>query len=638
MGLKEFVMGLAVLFGTYFAAALPALGQQNGKASSPFGRPLLDGPATEAKLEIIPVELPPLADVPNGGPQEVAVRLRMAGYSVRHPGQLWFVVNGNAYEVGEATFKFPEDKDAKKPIWGGTLKVGEVKALKVEACAYDTGVKFGAGTGYTKLNGFTVAVSNIAGKVHVKWLAPHEGTIEQEIFKDARKPRTTPSFMQKRKRFKLADGEIYIVGDFVVDSSDDVKPTPAQMNEIRNKTGATEGPVDPNSPFGKRLEKAREELKEKLEERKKAAEKFKQDQERRRKNASSRIAPANEDHTSSLVLVACQDRPGQVVFKTPAPVVPKTYSEERKGLLEKAVRIVVKPSGLPSWVGFLWNATGDSVRTGFSAEYVKDEALTKEINAEFRKAEAEARTMKANTSKLQSKLTHEIEEKSKALKVRRTNLDDAELKGQTWANRRGQELLNSSIEFNAETKTIKSMPTAPSEPTAADEANVRALADAFAKLSVFDRCPEGNPFDLCVHVKEKNEWLADRQKADDAWRSANQALIKKRAASAAHGAALNQAAAPLNWTKQQLVAARTAYAAKINAVNATNAKDRVGIESLDRELSFELKPTLAAVELLANELERFLADPEQAINTFWKAHPKFNAGEGRAMMLLQAMP
>jgi hypothetical protein len=637
MRLKALVMALAVLFGTYFASPLTTLGQ-NGKPSSPFGRPLLDGPTTEAQADIIPVELPPLADVPIGGPEEVAVRLRMARYSVRHPGQLWFVVNGNAYDVGEATFKFPEDKDPEKPIWSGTLKVGEVKALKVEACAYDTGVKFGAGTGHTKLNGFTVAVSNIAGKVHVQWLAPHEGTTEQEIFENVKKPRRTPPFMQKRKRFKLADGEIYIVGDFVVHSSDDVNPTPAQMNEIRSKTGATEGRVDPNSPIGKRLEKAREELKEKLEERKKGTEKFRQDQERRRKNASSPIAPAEEDHTTSLVLVACQTPPGQVVAKTPTPVVPKTHSEERKALLEKAVRIVVKPRGLPSWAGILWNATGDSDSTGLSAEYVKDEALIKEINTEFREAEAEARTIKASVSKLQSELTHEIEEKSKALKVRRTNLDDAELKGQTWANRRGQELLNSSIEFNAETKKIKSMPTAPSEPTAAEEANVRALADAFAKLSVFDRCPEGNPFDLCTHVKEKNEWLADRQKADDTWRSANQALIKKRDALAAHGAALNQAAAPLNWTKQQLVAARAVYAAKINAMNATNAKDRVGIELLDRELSFDLKPRLAAIKLLADELEGFLANPEQAINTFWKAHPKFNAGEGRAMPLLPTMP
>ena len=637
MRLKALVMALAVLFATDFASPLTALGQ-NGKPSTPGGRPLLDEPATEAQADIIPVELPPLADVPIGGPEEVAVRLRMARYSVRHPGQLWFVVNGNAYDVGEATFKIPEDKDPEKPIWSGTLKVGEVKALKVEACAYDTGVKFGVGTGHTKLNGFTVAVSNIAGKVHVQWLAPPEGTTEQEIFENVKKPRRTPSFMQKRKRFKLADGEIYIVGDFVVDSSDDVNPTPAQMNEIRSKTGATEGRIDPNSPIGKRLEKAREELKEKLEERKKGVEKFRQDQERRRKNASFQIAPAEDDHTVSLVLVAFQTPPGQVVAKTPTPVVPKTHSEERKAQLEKAMRLVVKPRGLPSWVGILWNATGDSVRTDLSAEYVKDEALIKEINAEFREAEAEARTIKASVSKLQSELTHEIEEKSKALKVRRTNLDDAELKGQTWANRRGQELLNSSIEFNAETKKIKSMPTAPSEPTAAEEANVRALADAFAKLSVFDRCPEGNPFDLCTHVKEKNEWLADRQKAENTWRSANQALIKKRDAWAAHGAALNQAAAPLNWTKQQLVAARADYAAKINAMNATNAKDRVGIELLDRELSFDLKPRLAAIKLLADELEDLLANPKQAINTFWKAHPKFNAGEGRVMPLLPTMP
>jgi hypothetical protein len=86
------------------------------------------------------------------------------------------------------------------------------------------------------------------------------------------------------------------------------------------------------------------------------------------------------------------------------------------------------------------------------------------------------------------------------------------------------------------------------------------------------------------------------------------------------------------------VAARADYAAKINAMNATNAKDRVGIELLDRELSFDLKPRLAAIKLLADELEDLLANPKQAINTFWKAHPKFNAGEGRVMPLLPTMP
>ena len=126
--------------------------------------------------------------------------------------------------------------------------------------------------------------------------------------------------------------------------------------------------------------------------------------------------------------------------------------------------------------------------------------------------------------------------------------------------------------------------------------------------------------------------------ADDAFRNANQALIAKRAAWQAHLAARSQALTPLKMTRNQLESARKAYVAKITQMNATNAKERESIGKLDHEITFELRPRQAAVDLLAKELDRFLGNPERAINAYWTTHPKFNLGNGRAMRLLPATP
>ena len=458
-------------FSTACAALLVAASIASAQnASTPNAAPRPTQP--ERIFEIVPVELPPLDVLPDAGPQEVAVRLRIAGYTVRHPGQLWFVVNGDAYEVGDAVLKFPEDKDVRKPLWSGSLKPGEIKTLRVDACAHDTNPKLFAGTGRTKLNGFTVIVSNINGKTTAQWKAA-EGTKEQEIFTGPTKPRTTPSFMQYRKRYKLADDGIIFLGDFVIDSTDSAKPTPAQMEQMRIDSGATEGKLDPTKGLGKRVTDFAEQNKDILEKRKKALEKFKQDQERLKKKAELPRGPIDAQF-ASLNFVMFQERSAPEVSKQLDPVVPKSNSEEIKGLLEKAIRLVLKDK-LPSWASALWKMTSDPVRTGLGVEHVGDDALTKEINIAFRKAEFEAKTMKLAVNAFKSKLSDEIAQKSKDFKERRGKLDAAEVEGQAWAIRRGKELEVASNDFNRKAAKTNAPSGGPPEPTAADYAQVAAL-------------------------------------------------------------------------------------------------------------------------------------------------------------------